>query len=281
MKNLLSATFARLFKGKLFWIGVLAMGGFGAVATVARARDAYVLQDMGYDRPDGLLFIGLTYFLITAAVFDSLFIGAEHADGTWRNKLIVGQGKVQIYLTYLIVTTAAAMLMHLAYIGVVLGLSAPLLSPFLTPIKVNVVFFFCSLATVVAMNALMVTLCMLIQNRAVVAVGAMLLAIGLMMGGMAIYQMLCAPEFLSGPATVVNGVLMPSPEPVPNPKYLTGAKRVFFQFLHDLLPGGQAITIGMTGELPANVWRLPIFSALLTLLSTLGGAWGFCRRDLK
>ena len=281
MRHLLSATFARLFKGKLFWIGMLAMGGFGAVATIARARDAYVLQDMGYDTPDGLLFIGLTYFLITVAVFDSLFIGAEHADGTWRNKLIVGQGKVQIYLTYLTVTTAAAMLMHLAYIGVVLGLSAPLLSPFLTPIKVNVVFFFCSLATVVAMNALMVTLCMLIQNRAVVAVGAMLLAIGLMMGGMAIYQMLSAPEFLSGPATIVNGVLMPSPEPVPNPKYLTGTKRAFFQFLHEFLPGGQAITIGMTGELPANVWRLPVFSALLTLLSTLGGAWGFCRRDLK
>jgi len=68
---------------------------------------------------------------------------------------------------------------------------------------------------------------------------------------------------------------------VPNPKYLTGAKRAFFQFLHEFLPGGQAITIGMTGELPANVWRLPVFSALLTLLSTLGGAWGFCRRDLK
>ena len=281
MKNLLSATFARLFKGKLFWIGMLAMGGFGAVATIARARDAYILQDMGYDTPDGLLFIGLTYFLITAAVFDSLFIGAEHADGTWRNKLIVGQGKVQIYLTYLTVTTAATLLMHLAYIGVVLGLSAPLLNPFLTPIKVYVVFFFCSLATVVAMNALMVTLCMLIQNRAVVAVGAMLLAIGLMMGGMAIYQMLSAPEFLSGPITVVNGVLMPSPEPVPNPKYLTGATRVFFQFLHDFLPGGQAVTIGMTGELPTDVWRLPVFSALLTLLSTLGGAWGFCRRDLK
>ena len=281
MKNLLSATFARLFKGKLFWIGMLAMGGFGAVATIARARDAYILQDMGYDTPDGLLFIGLTYFLITAAVFDSLFIGAEHADGTWRNKLIVGQGKVQIYLTYLTVTTAATMLMHLVYIGVVLGLSAPLLSPFLTPIKVNVVFFFCSLATVVAMNALMVTLCMLIQNRAVVAVGAMLLAIGLMMGGMTIYQMLCAPEFLSGPATVVNGVLMPPPEPVPNPKYLTGVKRAFFQFLHDFLPSGQAVTIGMTGELPTDVWRLPVFSLLLTLLSTLGGAWGFCRRDLK
>lgn len=281
MKNLLSATFARLFKGKLFWIGMLAMGGFGAVATIARARDAYVLQDMGYDTPDGLLFIGLTYFLITAAVFDSLFIGAEHADGTWRNKLIVGQGKVQIYLTYLTVTTAATLLMHLVYIAVVLGLSAPLLSPFLTPIKVNVVFFFCSLATVVAMNALMVTLCMLVQNRAFVAVGAMLLAIGLMMGGMTIYQMLSAPAFLSGPPTTVNGVLMPSPEPVPNPKYLTGAKREIFQFLHDFLPGGQAVTIGMTGELPESVWRLPVFSALLALLSTLGGAWGFCRRDLK
>ena len=280
MKNLFPATFRRLFKGKLFWIGMLAMGGLGAVATIARARDAYILQGMGYDTPDGLLFIGLTYFLITAAVFDSLFIGAEHADGTWRNKLIVGQGKVQIYLTYLTVTTAATMLMHLVYIGVVLGLSAPLLNPFLTPTDVNVVFFFCSLATVVALNALMVALSMLVQNRAVVAVACMLLAIVLMLGGMSIFQALLEPEFLKVPTGAVSGVPMPEYELIKNPEYLTGAKRAFFQFLHEFLPGGQALTIGMNDTLPPNVWKLPLYSALLTLLCTLGGAWGFCKKDL-
>ena len=280
MRHLLFATFRRLFKGALFWIGMLVMAGLGVFVTVSRANNNRVLPNMGYDTPDGLLFVGLTYFLITAAVFDSLFIGAEHKDCTWRNKLLAGYNKLQIYFAYLAVTTVANLLMHLAYVVAVLGTSAPLLNSFHTPTNVNVTFFFCSLATVVALNALMVTLSMLVQNRAVVAVACMLLAIVLMLGGMSIFQALLEPEFLSGPPSTVNGVLMPAPEPVPNPNHLTGAKRAFFQFLHDLSPGGQALTIGMNDTLPPNVWQLPLYSAFLTLLCTLGGAWGFCKKDL-
>jgi len=281
MINLLFATFRRLFRGKLFWIGMLAMAGVGAFATVARVNDNRVLPNAGYDTPDGILFIGLTYFLITAAVFNSLFVGTEHADGTWRNKLSVGYGKLQIYFSYLAVTTVGSLLMHLAYIVAVLGLSAPLLGPFRTPTRVNVIFFFCSLATVVALNAVMMALSMLVQNRAVVAVACMLLALVLMMGGMSIFQMLLEPEYLKGPTVAVNGVPMPAPEPVKNPDFLTGTKRDIFQFLHDFLPGGQALTIGMTDTLPPNVWKLPLYAGILTLLATLGGAFGFCRRDLK
>ena len=68
MRHLLFATFRRLFKGALFWIGMLAMAGVGVFVTVSRAIDNRVLPNMGYDTPDGLLFVGLTYFLITAAM---------------------------------------------------------------------------------------------------------------------------------------------------------------------------------------------------------------------
>ena len=259
MTNLLFSTFRRLFRGKLFWLGITAMAGLGALVVLARARDNAVLPGRGYDTPDGLLFIGLTYFPIVVAVFSSLFIGAEHENGTWRNKLVVGHGKAQIYLAYLCVTTVAVLLMHIAYIGMVLGLSSILLNSFETPSNVNVVFFFCSIVTVVAINSLMVILCMLVQKRAFTAVVGVMLAIALMRGGVLIVQMLSEPEVLTWPSTIVNGVVMPAPDPTPNPKYLTGAKRVFFQFLNDFLPGGQTMTIGMTSEIPAHVWRLPIF----------------------
>ena len=49
MRHLLFATFRRLFKGALFWIGMLAMAGLGVFVTVSRAIDNRVLPNMGYD----------------------------------------------------------------------------------------------------------------------------------------------------------------------------------------------------------------------------------------
>ena len=135
-------------------------------------------------------------------------------------------------------------------------------------------------ALVIAINSLMVMLCMLIHSRSATIVVCMLLALALMMGGLYIYQLLSAPEILTGPPSIINGQLV-YPQSSPNPKYLTGVKRAFFQFLHDFLPGGQMITIGMTEQLPANVWVLPIYSIVFSLICSLSGILVFRRKDLK
>ena len=57
MMKLLRAEFRRLFKNKLFWLGIAVMLGLGIWATVARYYDSTHLVGMGYDTPDGLLFI--------------------------------------------------------------------------------------------------------------------------------------------------------------------------------------------------------------------------------
>lgn len=280
MAKLLHAELRRLFKRKLFWLGIAVMFGLATWATLARYYDATHLVGMGYDTPDGLLFIGATYFPIVVAVFDSLFIGTEFSDGTLRNKLIVGKSRFGIYLSKLAVTTVGLLMIYITYAVTVLGFSACLLKPFETPTQVLSTFFLCSLITVIALNGIILLLCMLIHNKATSAVVCMLLALALIMGGMTVMQMLNAPEFLSGPPSVINGTVIES-EPRPNPKYLTGAKRSFFQFLHDFLPGGQMLTFGMSSELPPHVWKLPIYSLVLTLITTLGGMLAFRRRDLK
>ena len=279
MNRLIISTFRRLWKSKIFWLGMSAMCVFGIIVTYARKRDGDILG-AEYGTPDGILFIGATYFLITAAVFVTLFIGDEHASGTWRNKITAGYSRTEIYLTYLFVTTVASLLMHLSYIVAVFGLSKVWLGAAQIPPEVTTVFFYCSLFTVIAINSLMVMLCMLIHSRSATIVVCMLLALALMMGGLYIYQLLSAPEILTGPPSIINGQLV-YPQSSPNPKYLTGVKRAFFQFLHDFLPGGQMITIGMTEQLPANVWVLPIYSIVFSLICSLSGILVFRRKDLK
>ena len=245
MKKLLSSGFSRLLHSKIFWLGMLVQAGLAVWACIARYYDSTLLPGMGYDNPDYLLFIAAMYSPILVAVFVSLFIGTEYSDGTMRNKVAVGHTRLDIYLSNLIVCVAAVLMMHLAYIGVVLALGLPLLGGFVElSAKTLVVFFFCSLATEVALAALMLVGAMLIPNKAVSAIVTMLLGLGLLMAAMTIQSRLNAPEMISNWIGLSEAGELMMGEPYPNPKYLTGAKRRLFQFLHELLPGGQLITIG-------------------------------------
>ena len=167
-------------------------------------------------------------------------------------------------------------------IGIVLGLGLPLIGGFrLTATSTLVTFFFCSLATMVSLTALMLAVAMLIPNKAVGAIVAMLLGLALLMGAMTIEQILDAPEMIESIVGIDEmGELILS-EPHPNPKYPSGLWRGILELLDRMLPGGQLMTIGWSETLPQNAWQLPVYSALFTALTTLGGAWGFCRRDLK
>ncbi len=282
MKKLLSSGFSRLLHSKIFWLGMLVEAGLAVWACIARYYDSVLLPGMGYDNPDYLLFIAAMYSPVLVAVFVSLFIGTEYSDGTMRNKVAVGHTRLDIYLSNLIVCVAAVLMMHLAYIGVVLALGLPLLGGFVElSAKTLVVFFFCSLATEVALAALMLVGAMLIPNKAVSAIVTMLLGLGLLMAAMTIQSRLNAPEMISNWIGLSEAGELMMGEPYPNPKYLTGAKRQLFQFLYELLPGGQLITIGQSVTLPESVWHLPVYSLLLTVLTTLGGALAFRQRDLK
>ncbi|MBQ8356761.1 MAG: ABC transporter permease subunit [Clostridia bacterium] len=282
MGKLLHAGFARLFKSKIFWIGIAALAGLAAFACIGRYRDAVILPHAGYNTPDGLLFIGAMYAPIWVPVFVSLFVGTEYSDGTMRNKVTVGHSRLAVYLSNVVVCTAGVLVMHLVYIGVMLGLGLPLLGGFVEiSANVLVIFFFCSLATMVALTSVMVGVGMLIHSKATGAIVAMLLGLALLLGALSINQVLNAPEIITDGITVNEAGELVQVEPYRNPKYLAGGKRAFFQFLNECLPGNQMMTIGQSVALPRDVWHLPVYAVLLTVVVTLGGAYIFRRKDLK
>ena len=95
MSKLLRSDFRRLFRSKLFYLGILAVG---ISVGHALANNIYYLDVMKeLEIPlDNLLFMGTTVLGFAMAVFTSFFVGTEYSDGTMRNKVIVGNSRTGI-----------------------------------------------------------------------------------------------------------------------------------------------------------------------------------------
>lgn len=118
MTRLLNANFARLFKGKLFYVCAAAAFVFGLIETMLN-KAIMVMNDLIVP-PEGALFkTSGIFFLVLTAVFVGIFVGAEH-DGALRNKIIVGQKRSAILLAYSITCSAAIAMIHLLFIATVL-----------------------------------------------------------------------------------------------------------------------------------------------------------------
>ena len=94
MSKLLKAGLYRLKKEKLFW-------GFIIVSILVAI---YVLTMLKVSTLDSIINEYLYFIGLMIAIFVSVFVGKEHAEGLIRNKLIVGHSRANIYLSNLIIS---------------------------------------------------------------------------------------------------------------------------------------------------------------------------------
>ena len=294
MSKLLRADFARLFKSLIFWLGVIFMVCFAGFACWTKWRDSQDFPDY-YNPPDGLLFAGAAYIGIVIAVVLGIFIGTDYSHGTIRNKFVVGHSRVAMYISNLIISVTATLIMHIVYIAVIVGASAVgITKPFEMSAGNIAALFFTSIFTVAALTSIFVLLCMLIPSRSVGAVAAMILSLALIIVASTIYLRLDEEEYTTPyHFTIMNeyGEEIEVDQPsVKNPRYLTGTKRKVFEFFNDLLPNGQIMQFsdgvsgeqsGDDGEMPDHTAWFPLYSLSLTAVTTAAGVLIFRRKDLK
>ncbi len=279
MRKLLKANFSRLWRSKLFYLGILAVATQVAFTLINNLyyKDLWGLTDL---TATNLIFSGTYYLPIVVAAFVSFYVGVEHSDKTLRNKLIVGHGHLTIYLASLISCTVAVLMMYVLGSALVIAVGAPLLGGFSGVAHELVLQILCSFLSVAALASLM-TLCgMLIPSKAAGAIVAILLAVALVFFiTPKLSQMLMENETLGGWSYEdEDGNIHEVPER-PNPKYLKEFSRTAVQFLHDLLPTGQ---LGSFGEKPpAQLWKYPLYAVLFIGMTTAGGVILFRRKDLK
>lgn len=281
MSRLLRGDFRRLFKSKTFYLCIAYMFLYACVATFSRIYEGKILREPGYDTPDGLLFGGIMCLSVVVSIFVSIFIWTDGTDGIWRNKVVVGFRKTDIFFSYWIVTGAATVLFHLVYVLCVLFISAFGLDSFKIPTSVNVVLIFCSLLAVLAFNSFVVLICSLSPNKALCIVFSVLFMMGLWSVGLTARSDLAQPEFFEGLTYVDSyGNINKIPR-VENTNYLSGVKRKIVQFIADFLPSGQSYALNQVESFSLSMIVWIVYSSAFCFLTAFVSFAVFKRRELK
>ena len=108
MKNLLNACFARIFKSKIFYIGLISSLSLSVIISF------FVNSSSG--NISTVVTLTLMILPMIIAAFVGLCIDPEFSHGTIRNKLIVGHKREQIYLAFLISLSAVSLIYYAVYL---------------------------------------------------------------------------------------------------------------------------------------------------------------------
>ena len=214
----------------------------------------------------------------------TLLIGAEYADGTIRNKLVCGHSKPKLYLSNLILCSVSSLIMCTFAVVPGLCMGLPLLGGFAMGRTRAILFFLGIYTLALAWAALFTLIAMLVSNRTISVVTAMLLAMALLAAGAYLEGRLEARPTIQGLViTTVDSLTNLQDttfEEYPNPAYLPeGPVRNVFQFLSDLTPGGQ--TLQHVNQRASRPEVLILYDGLVFLLATGTGLILFKRKDLK
>lgn len=234
-------------------------------------------NDAGWT-PDSTCFIYAFIVPILTALLCALFVGCEYSDGTMRNKIISGHRRGAIYLSNLIICSAAGIIMCLAYLAVHTCAGILLLGGFTMSGGKLIVNTALTFALVVAFAGLFVLIAMLCSGKAYSTAACLLLTFALLLVGIRITSALNEPEYFSGYSMTQDGVTIEEGE-TKNPNYVGGTKRQIYEFLNDLLPGGQVIKLAKAGaDAPA---KIALYDAAILLAATGCGLVIFRKKDLK
>ena len=282
MNKLLNAGFARLWKNKIFWVGMICLPCMMALILFCNYYDSVKYFDSKYSNEGFLCGIFLLIGVFTA-VFASLFLGTEYSDGTLRNKLIVGQNRIEIYLASLIICFSATLLVCAASILVTFALSIPLFGLPQDPLIPLLLQYGIGILMMASLSSLFTLMATLITSKPISVVTCTLSIFLLLFAAVYMMQRLDSPEFWYGFYEMTpNGETVPR-NPYPNPMYLRGTARTVFSFLLDFLPTGQSLQLSQSpvGNENLHPLRMCLCSILFTSGTTLGGIFAFQRKDLK
>ena len=124
MRELLAANLVRLRKTGLFWGAALLHAAFALFRIYTIVDD----RKYGYETTlDEALFTFIMIEGLVMAVFIAVFLGTEYSDGTVRNKITAGHGRVRIYLANLLTVCLACLVFTAVYLLTTLAVGLPVL----------------------------------------------------------------------------------------------------------------------------------------------------------
>ena len=299
MNKLISVNFTRLKKSKIFWIGLIGMFAYG----VGNSVFCYFRgQQVGYDTVIlNEVFFGHGNIIgFIAAAFCSVFLSTEYREGAIRNKLIVGNTRTSVYLSNLIVNSIAMLVINLSYMLAICIIGIPLLGN-IVDIEMIVVLklFGLNILATLSFTAFFTLIGMIQENSVIATIIGISIALVLFFVSPFINEQLLEPKVLASfsYSEETNEEIITSQRP--NPYYVGGAKRSFYDFLADFLPSGHFVQINKEMEIGTeeemapeissglvdikipNYTKMSLYELLLIAVTTGIGVFIFGKKDLK
>lgn len=209
-------------------------------------------------------------------IFISLFIGTEHSDGAFRNKLIVGHNRANIFLSSFFVCFIGCLIITTAwFIGGLPGFC--LIDPFEMGLSGFFTYFIIAICMTAAFTVIFVWVSAMSSNKALTVVFVIILFVIMVLVASGVHDRLSVPEFSGGMAYIDGEFVLQ--EETPNPLYIGGTARTVFEWIRELMPMGQAIV--MATEQIVHPVREIIASGITTVVMTALGVLTFRKKDLK
>ena len=278
MRKLLSAGFMRLWKSRVFWLVLLGAVAIPAIMVYAEYQSFQRLPTL-LALPEEAMFNVIPIMVFICPVLISMFLGTEYSDGTIRNKLVCGHRRMDIYLSGLVVCSAASVVMLLVVYAVSFFLTLTFSTEIQMPAWQILYIIFCSVMVTAAFSAICVLVVMNIQKKATGVVVSLVLMILMTFGSSYIDSQLREPETNYGAMVMHENGQVEFLGEEPNPLYISGTQRVVLELALDAIPVGQAMQINNQDFSGFEYW--PLLSLGITAVTSAAGVLIFKKKDIK
>ena len=267
MIRLLRANMARLVKSATFWVCV-ALYALYAIIFPIIAKSWRFTSDQALTWNYGILGSGFPAQGILIAIICVIFLGTDFHNGMYKNLIIIGQSKTNIYLANLLTSFIMSMALNAVFLLFFFLVAMPLLGGFTQ--SASTVFWVLVNGTLMMTSySSLMTFTMMTSKNTIVSL--IIIFLILFLGGMWFFTMLnviaTEPELI-----LVRGHDMAGNEWCeywPNPNLESKPVRDLCQFLLDLFPSGQSMQISRYGGY-THGWQMALYS--LGLIGATSGA---------
>ena len=275
MRKLITASFSRLWKEKIFWFAFLIMS-FG---TVCYNWIGYNEATKAQICVEDMIFCMLPMSGFVFAFFISMRLGTEFEEHTIRNKFIVGYSRTQVYFAEYINCMVASMIL----LGIMLLVSTSfglfLSLEFQSSWHELVLLIFCCVLIASVFSAMFTAISMNVGSKAASLVVSIVFLFAILL-----VASFCINALAEEPMTYSNIVITAEDgvqfgDLIENSAYIDGTQRTVYELIADILPTGQTIQLNNLEFERAARW--PVFSLIMLIIATVAGYIPFRKRDIR
>ncbi|MDE5715775.1 MAG: hypothetical protein K2I42_06535 [Anaeroplasmataceae bacterium] len=270
MIRLFHSLFYRLKKDKLF---------YGSLLLFVAVTLFVIIFSYLKDKSINILFHQhMCYISILFPLLVSAYIGVEYADGTIRNKIMIGTERYKIYLTYWIFLLFIGLSMYMLYYLILCSIGIPLLGvPNVSGMTICSWLLSQSL-TIIAMISIFTFTSFICSNRLITSIINVFIVFVLLILVVYFLHKFTIPEYID--YYQINTITQET-EVIHklNPNYPSDLERSIYKGLLYILPTSQpfAVLIGI----PLNQTILSVVLSMIAIIFTGFGIFIFSRKDLK